>query len=156
MTRRVCPGAIKLAKMGKLVGDYVRILMFSAYARTLSADITALKAETDPFTGGFISAMPVTVVLLRFALKLASLYSQGDVAQAQELIRIGIPQLQEALAFTEGEESQLAAAYRRERRGWDLFYQVLDRLQAGVQQGDALALALQRQAQYLVDSCGVN
>jgi len=148
--------AIKLAKMGKLVGDYVRILMFSAYARTLNADITPLKAVIDPFTGGFISAMPVTVVLLRFALKLVSLYHQGEIAQAQELIRIGIPQLQEALAFTEGDESQLAQAYRRERRGWELFYQVLDQLQAGVQQGDAFALARQRQARQWVTSCAVN
>ncbi|MDO8835038.1 MAG: hypothetical protein Q7V01_05555, partial [Vicinamibacterales bacterium] len=103
--------AMALAKAGKEVGDYVRILVFSAYARALGPGLGGVKAVVDPFTGCFISTLPVTVVLLRFALRTASLFAAGKREEALEFVRTGVPQLREGLEITGGHPSALGRAY---------------------------------------------
>ena len=68
--------AIAMAEVGKQIGDYLRILMFSAYAEALPLDIREIKNITDPFTGCFISKLPITVTLLRFSLRVATLFNE--------------------------------------------------------------------------------
>ena len=70
--------AIRSARIGKLVGDYIRILMFSCYARVLPWSVKKTKDLIDPFTGCFVSYMPFTVVSLRFALKIASFLKKAN------------------------------------------------------------------------------
>jgi hypothetical protein len=148
--------AIAMAKVGKQIGDYVRILMFSAYAQALPLPTSEIKTITQPFTGGFISQLPVTVALLRFSLKVASLFQSGKTDEAVEFITTGVPQLQAALQFTQGNPSQLQRAYAQERRGWQLFYQALDAVEAGLQQQEPWALEVQAAAQKIVANCQVN
>ncbi|MCK5075251.1 MAG: hypothetical protein KAR38_02695, partial [Calditrichia bacterium] len=45
--------AIKSAQTGKIIGDYIRILMFSSYAEILTENINEIKKHIDPFTGCF-------------------------------------------------------------------------------------------------------
>ena len=59
--------AIDAAHVGKLVGDDVRILTFSAYATAIAdarasdgSTVASIKSLMDPFTGGFISRLPMT------------------------------------------------------------------------------------------------
>ncbi|MFH1082877.1 MAG: hypothetical protein V1751_05755, partial [Pseudomonadota bacterium] len=61
--------AIESAHIGKLIGDYARILLFSQYAGVLSWPVKRIKELLDPFTGCFISHIPITVVYLRLALR---------------------------------------------------------------------------------------
>ena len=68
--------AIESAEIGRIVGDYVRILYLTAYAGVLSAGKPELKEVLDPFTGCFISKIPVTVALLRFSLRAALLFHE--------------------------------------------------------------------------------
>lgn len=148
--------AIAMAKVGKQIGDYVRILMFSAYAEALPQAMGAIKAMTNPFTGCFISQLPITVALLRFTLKVATLFQGGKVDEAMEFMHTGIPQLQESLDFIYGQPSELQQTYERELQGWQLYYEALAGVEQALQAGEPWALDVQKAAQQIVGDCLVN
>ncbi len=129
--------AIKAAEIGKMIGDYERILLFSAYARVLGeGDYYQIKRRVDPFTGCFISSIPVTVVYLRFVFKLWELLQFDRHDEAQEMVRVGVPRLRRALEFVRGENSALRRQFERERKAWDAFYH---RLQMHEEKKDMLS-----------------
>ena len=148
--------AIAKAEIGKQIGDYLRLLMFSAYAEALPPDIREIKISFDPFTGCFISRLPVTIALLRFALKVAALFNEGKSEEAVAFMRTGIPQLLEGLDFTQGRPSVLQQAYQRERQGWQLFYSSLAAVEQALKTGEAWALSVQTAARQIVSECSVN
>jgi hypothetical protein len=145
--------AMAPAKVGKEVGDYVRTLMFSAYARAIGAGVDEVKMLADPFTGCFVSRLPATVVLLRFALRIASLSDQLRYGEAAEFARVGVPQLREALDFTSGEPGGLEQAYQRERTGWQLFYDCLADVERGLVAGEAWAETARDTAREIIAGC---
>ncbi|MBW1689582.1 MAG: hypothetical protein JRJ70_02355 [Deltaproteobacteria bacterium] len=145
--------AIQSAYIAKLVSDYVRILLFSAYAETLTGDVKGLKDIIDPFTGCFVSAIPATVVYLRFALKAAALFAEQRVDQAVEFIKSGAKRIAEALDFTGGTHSMLARQYEKERLGWDLYYDTLTAIEAALKGDDLFAQGLHRKAREIIDVC---
>jgi len=147
--------AVAAARRGKLIGDYVRILYFSAYVRVLAKDLRELKDRIDPFTGCFVSSIPATVVHLRFAFKAASLFAAGDDAAATGFVREGTARLRKALAFARGEESDLRRTYLEERASWDLFYGTLTALEDALDRGDPFALALQERARAIGEECRI-
>jgi len=102
---------IQSTYIAKLIGDYVRILYFSAYAKALTHDVAKLKDAIDPFTGCFVSRIPTTVVYLRFGLKAASFFSLGNDEQGLEFIKIGAERLMKALDFVNGENNMLKQCY---------------------------------------------
>ena len=142
--------AIQAAEVGKLVGDYVRILYFSAYAQALEQDVHAIKARVDPFTGSFISHIPITLTYLRFALKVESLFKSGNTSLGVEFVRLAAQRIQGAVDFAFGEAAALKRRYEHERQGWDLYYNTLAAIENGVKAGDEFALDLRRTAQDLV------
>lgn len=146
--------AIKAAAVGKLIGDHVRMLLFSAYGRALG-DVDALKAIVDPFTGCFVSRTPVATTLLRFALQAAALLDGDDPEQGVAFVRDGGHQLCEALAFVDGDPSPLSETLDRERRGWQLFYDTLDALEAALARGDQEARGLAAAAQRIVADAAI-
>jgi len=148
--------AIAAAEVGKQMGDYLRILMFSAYADALPRDVGKIKAIADPFTGCFISKLPVTITLLRFTLKVAALFNEGKPAEAIEFMHTGIPQLQAGIDFTQGRPSALGQAYERERQGWDLFYRSLEAVEKALQSEETWALSVQTAARQIISDCRIN
>jgi hypothetical protein len=147
--------AIKSAFVPKWVGDLVRILYFSAYARALTKDLSALKDKLDPFTGCFISPIPSTLVHLRFALKAASFFADGKTDQGIELIRNGIGRLKKAFDFMEGANSGLRATLEKERSGWNLYYDILAALERALAERDSFAMKLKERARELVERCSL-
>ena len=153
--------AIAAAHVGKLIGDDIRILVFSAYAeaaagdgRDGSLDRAAIGRLLDPFTGGFVSALPQTVVLLRLALRTIRLFSAGEVDPAREYAVDGARRVAEAFdAF--GDAGVVAARVATERTSWDHYYDALDRLETGIEAGDERALALRARAIEIIDSCRI-
>ncbi|MBW1894543.1 MAG: hypothetical protein JRI91_12735 [Deltaproteobacteria bacterium] len=131
--------AIKNAYIGKLIGDYIRILNYSAYAKALAGTITKLKDKLDPFTGGFISKIPLTVVYLRFALKAASFFISGNKRQGFD--------------FTRGDPSPLKQQYEKERLEWDIYYDILAALEEALNKKEPFACDLQRRAAEIVRQC---
>jgi len=148
--------AISAAHVGKMIGDYVRILYFSAYGRAVAADVRSLKAKIDPFTGCFVSRIPETVVHLRFALKAASLFVEGNERDGLNFVTLGTRRITEALDFTSGDSRKLAGVYEQQRRGWDLYYEILTAIEQALQRGDAFAVQLHARAQGLVTRCSTN
>lgn len=148
--------AIQSAHMAKLIGDYIRILYFSSYARTLTEDITQLKDTIDPFTGCFISRIPSSVIFLRFALKAASFFDAGKDGQGLEFIKTGAKRIMNSLDFVIGEESLLRQKYEKERLGWNLYYDTLSAVEDGLYKGDGFALDLKKKAECIVRQCAIS
>ncbi len=142
--------AMAAAKIGKLIGDDVRILVFSAYVRALTlegADDDVLHRLLDPFTGCFASPIPQTLVLLRLALRTLRLFGSGHVDDASEYAVDGPRRVDEYLR-TGGEAAVVALELERERAAWDLYYDALDIIEmGGADRGDAAAR--------IIDACRV-
>ncbi len=142
--------AIKVAETGKIIGDYVRMIYFSAYARWLDPQLKNIKQELDPFTGSFISQIPTTVVMLRFLLKGLEM-TQNKSAQQEEFLQTGVKRIKAALNFTQGKPSPLENQIVQEKKAWSLYYQVLKKLQQKIRAKDPFALELKALAVSLVE-----
>ncbi len=147
--------AIQAAQVGKLVGDYVRILYFSAYAQAIGGDIRKVKDRLDPFTGSFISYIPTTLTTLRFALKVEALFTAGETQQAVEFLKLGTQRIGQAIQFTAGDSGKLTQQYLQERQSWALYYDTLTALEKGIQNGDLFAEDLRRRAQDLISAFAI-
>jgi hypothetical protein len=153
--------SIAAAHVGKLIGDDVRILVFSAYADAAAGDgldgaldRAAIGRLLDPFTGGFVSAIPQTVVLLRLALRTIRLFAAGEVDHAREYAIEGARRVDEAIeAF--GDPAAVAARVEAERSAWGHFYDALDGLEEGIAAQDEGALRLRARAVEIIDACRV-
>ncbi len=146
--------AIKKAYIGKLVGDYARILWFSAYARALPWPTDLIKDQVDPFTGCFISRIPLTIVYLRLALKAATYFATADneaQRKGRELLSIGIRRLSPIIQHLSHVPNPLVEQYQREKRAWDLYYDILSHLEAALERGDPRAVNLREKARKLVE-----
>ncbi len=148
--------AIARAKVGTQISDYLRLLLFSEYAEALPLGTAAIKQKADPFTGCFISKLPLTVTLFRFALKAAALFHEENTGEALQFLRTGIPLLKKEIAFTQGNPSALKRKYLQEREGWDLFYRSLTALEKGLEKGGRWAQAAQKRANEIVKHCLVS
>jgi hypothetical protein len=147
--------AIQAAQVGKLVGDYVRILYFSAYAQAIGGDLRQIKDRLNPFTGSFISYIPTTLTTLRFALKVEALFKAGETQQAVEFLQLGTQRIGQAIQFTAGDSDKLNQQYLQERRGWALYYDTLTALEKGIQDGDLFAEDLRCKAQDLISGLAI-
>jgi len=150
--------AIKMAASGKLISDYIRTLMFSYYAEALPWPIDDIKDVIDPFTGCFVSKIPLTVVYLRFSLKLALSLNQDTKEKNYEGLEFGhsgIRRLHETVQKLT-RTNPLIEQFNKEKRGWDLFYDVLDSTEAGIKEDDPFALELKQKAVAIIDNCRVN
>ena len=148
--------AIQAAQVGKLVGDYVRILYYSAYANALDEDLHQFKKHFDPFTGSFISYIPITLTLVRFALKAEALFSSGDVQLGDEFVRMGIQRIDQALQFAFIDQGKLSQQYQQERLGWALYYDTLSALEQGLQGGDPFAQEMCKKARDLIGGLAIS
>lgn len=149
--------AIRSARLGTVIGDYIRMLWFSTYAHALPWGFEAVKTEFNPFTGSFISRIPTTVVYLRFALQAASFFGASaseEQRQAQQFVMMGARRLQNVL--TRVSSDFVASQYQRERQGWDLYYDILDALEAALERQDEFAHAIQQKARQIVQNCHIS
>ena len=148
--------AIEAAEIGRTVGDYVRMLYFSGYAEALPLSKKALKEILDPFTGCFLSELSQTVVYLRIALKAAALFRDSQTPKGLELVKSGAERISKALEFVQGASSTLRHQYKRERRGWNLYYDILEAVEQALERKDPFALELQKKAQAIIQECKVS
>jgi hypothetical protein len=148
------PSAVEKARVGKLVGDFVRILNFTSYARALPWGVPRIKSVMDPFTGCFISRIPVTVSWLRLAISAAALFAEGSsfsMKEGEELVRLGTSNMGKALKAI-GDETKTRELYEREKAGWDLYYDILNAMEKGLDEGDQFTETLRDKAMDLVQS----
>ena len=138
--------AIKAAHIGKLIGDYTRILLFSSYARLINEDVSKTKDLIDPFTGCFVSKIPITVVYLRFALKAASLFDSEELSPAVEFIQNGSARISQTLKFIKNDIDKVC---RKEKKGWKLFYETLNACRSALKEEDPFVSEMQKKVQTL-------
>jgi len=113
--------AVRAARAGKALGDIVRILQFSAYARALGG-VGALKRRFDPFTGCFISRVPRALAMLRFALEALTMFQADGAAAGVEFVSSGARRLRDELAFADPSSGALERRLAHEREGWDAYF----------------------------------
>ena len=142
--------AIKSARTGKLIGDYARMLLFSYYAKALPWPVEQTKDLIDPFTGCFVSYMPFTVVSLRLALAGASFFKEGKPSDGFDLLQMGTTRLHKTMTDLVESPNPLRARYRMEKKAWNLFYDLLDKVEEGLNTGDPFAHHLKEKARDLI------
>lgn len=148
--------AVRASRISKIIGDDLRILIFSAYARVLTPDPPdPLKHILDPFTGGFVSRIPKTVVHLRSAFRAAALFQRGSPEDGSQMVLEAGKRISKALDFVEGDPSELKQTYLRERKGWDTYYDVLSALERRLTQGGGAASKLRGLARRIVRECAL-
>jgi hypothetical protein len=150
--------AIEGAKLGKYLGDLVRILYFSYYAQALPWPIHEIKNIIDPFTGCFVSKVPFTIVYLRLSFRLAEMFAHDHEPQNREglqLLKQGVDRLEGIIRELNRKPNPLIEKYRQEKEGWDLFYDLLEHMEAALAKGDAFALDLQERSLELIKDCRV-
>ncbi|MFC1746415.1 hypothetical protein ACFL35_20650, partial [Candidatus Riflebacteria bacterium] len=148
--------AIDAASAGKLVGDYIRILQFSTYAGEISEDINHVKDICDPFTGCFISKIPATIVLLRFALRAGWYFAKGENNKGVELLQNGSRRIKETMGFVYGPESKMKQELALEKKSWNIFYDSLDSLEKAISAQEEFALNLAQKARRCIEKCKLN
>jgi len=67
-----------------------------------------------------------------------------------ELVTIGAQQISYAFEFIRGENSALKRRYDNERRGWNVYYDILDAIEQALKNKDPFALGLQQKAKAIV------
>ncbi len=120
--------AMKAASKGNMIGDFIRTLYFSRYTELLAGDISKIKEIIDPFTGCFVSKIPLTTVLLRFCMKAADLFNEGKNDLASDFIMDSFERLDQSIEFAYGTKDLLADQYKKERAAWNLYYDILDEM----------------------------
>jgi len=148
--------AIKSAQTGKLVGDYTRILLFSYYAKALPWSVEQTKDIIDPFTGCFVSYIPFTVVSLRLALKGASFFKDGKPNEGFDLLQMGTNRLYKIIKELSETSNPLQVRFRKEKKAWNIFYDLLDKVEEGLQRGDPFALGLKAKAKELIKTSEID
>ena len=143
------------AYLNKIIGDYIRILYFSAYAKVLTNDTAKLKNTIDPFTGCFISKIPTSVTYLRFGLKAASFFASEEKENGLEFIKIGARRITNALNFVYGKNSMLKQHYEKERNNWNLYYDTLSAVEDALKNNDSFAMKLREKAEGIIHQCYV-
>jgi hypothetical protein len=149
--------AIAAAHIGKLVGDDLRILVFSAYARAVAgpgADPSAISELLDPFTGAFVSDMPVSLAHVRLAMRALRMFGADDPAAGRAYAIDGTRRLAETMRST-ADAPGVAARLAMERAAWHAFYDAIDALEAGIAAGDRAAEAARTRAVAIIDGCRI-
>ena len=145
--------AIKSAHISKMIGDYIRILYFSAYGKAISEDPKQVKELVDPFTGCFISYIPVTVVYLRFALKAMALINEENNDEAIDFINSGVKRLPAAIEFSTGKTNGLKDQYQKERQAWKLYYDTMSAIEDSIKTQNQFGFELKERAIGIVKKC---
>ena len=148
--------AIKSAHIGKLIGDYARILLFSYYAKALPWSVERIKDIIDPFTGCFVSIIPLTVVSLRLALGGALFFKDGKPNGGFDLLQMGTNRLHKIIKKLSKTSNPLREKFRKEKKAWDIFYDVLDKVEEGLKNGDPFDLDLDKKAKELIKTSQID
>jgi hypothetical protein len=148
-------GEVMDTQVAKLIGDYIRILYFSTLSNVISGGLNRVKKLMDPYTGCFISHIPLTIIHLRLALKAISLAYEGKTDWANELICSGAKRLSAAMDFCTCKDSGLKSQYEKERKAWRLYYDTMSVLGDSIRARNPIGLELMEKARNIVTRCMV-
>ena len=142
--------AIKAAHGGKVVGDYIRTIIFSYYAGALEWEVEKTKDATDPFTGGFVSKHPISVVTLRMALDALAEFEKSPES-GEKFVILASERLTKTLKEAISEETNLKKQISDERDAWNNYYDALD----NIKQRDSLRKYCNVNAKQILENCHI-
>jgi len=145
--------AIRNAAVGKMVGDYERMLLFSGYAKALPWPVEETRACLDPFTGCFVLALPLSTALISLALKILTLgpgASVRDGIEPGELLRLSARRLGPLVERFEKDPHWMRESYETEKRAWHGYYDILETVDREGRKASAEAHRLIRKADSVI------
>jgi len=145
--------AVKAGKAGSYVGDLIRLFVFSRYADFLPGGMDGVKKEVDPFTGCFVSPLPVTLALLRLALHL--LDSENSLEERHTILELAGERLPVWVNKGEEKAEELKKIWHAEKKAWDSYYSALDRLEEALSVGDNGALDTAKLFKIILENCRI-
>ncbi len=148
--------AISAAAAGKRIGDYIRILLFSYYGKALPWSMEKTKDMINPFTGCFMSSIPITIVYLRFTFEILAKVKQGSIEQAIEFALSGAQRLGRMLDWLLQNENPIQKIYEQEKAGWNLYYDVLDAAERTLRQKDQFVIEMQEKVKRIIRDSFIN
>ena len=75
--------------------------------------------------------------------------------EAFELLKTGSLRLRKTIAWLNRKPDPLAKKYKDEKKGWDIYYDLLDALEKGIMKDDKYANGLRKKAVALVNDCRI-
>ena len=138
-----------------MIGDYERILLFSRYAEILPWEFSRIKDIADPFTGCFISRIPLTVIFLGFAIKGGTFFERGMLNEAYDFINIGSHRILKSIREYGRVPKKVKEIYDYEKQAWDNYYLILDMVEKSIMKGDLFALELKDKAEKIITNCKI-
>ncbi len=144
--------AVKAGKAGSYVGDLIRILVFSAYAGFLPDGPEKIKRLIDPFTGCFVTPLPITLVMLSLALHLLTPSNEDGRKSILSLANIRLP---DWVKNYDRKSTSLKSIWHQEKRGWNAYYTALNNLEAAVQAESDEAHHTSRRFKEIVKNCRI-
>ena len=145
--------AMRAAVAGKLVGDLERIVLFSLYGATFPDGVGTAQRDLAPFTGSFVTPLPVSTALLTLALHVVSLAAQETAKRSvapEKPLRVADKRLLPLLERTSREPDWMAKKIEAERAAWEAFYDALDWLESSAREGLPEATALTQRIQSII------
>jgi len=124
--------AMEAARIGKMVGDYERILLFSEYTKVCCSDFAVAKDLVDPFTGCFCVPIPLLTTWVRFSLKALGFLAAGKDGDAVDFTLMGAPRVSKCVEFVTGAPSKLEETFKAEVKAWDVYYDSIPECKADV------------------------
>jgi hypothetical protein len=121
----VASGAAISSEVDTAVGDYVRTILFTGYARALGSVDTSWLA---PFTGSYISNAPMAATSIRLMLDVIDRSQHGDETAASELLSLGMRRIAAAYGLALAPGNTLGHQIEQERLGWDRYYAAVEAL----------------------------
>lgn len=148
--------AIKAAASGKEIGDYMRILLFSAYAGCLPGGIERVKERLDPFSGSFISRLPVSLSVISWLARAESLFRSGETSKARQLLLMGAKRISSTIDFVRLPEKGASALENQlflEKAAWNVYYDTLEFCRRGLTDNNGKVNDLAARAAGIIEAC---
>jgi hypothetical protein len=89
--------------------------------------------------------------MMRFAIKGAGFFETSEHELGRRFFVENVSRLQHAIDFIAGTPSQLKQQVETERKGWNLFYDVLDHIEIALTQQNEAAILMQQKTKEIID-----
>jgi hypothetical protein len=86
----------------------------------------------------------------------ACLYKKGNAKEGFDLLQMGITRLHKIISELAKHQNPLREKYCTEKQAWGIFFDVLDKLENGLNEGDPFAVDLKEKAKRLIKGCEIS
>ena len=125
--------------------------------KLLTGGIDKVKEETDPFTGSFISRTPAALVLFRLLMHISDELNKNRAeAEKYEYIEklVSSASVRLAAAFKLFKDREkLKAEFETEKKGWKLYYDIIDFIEAEISAESDFAEKIKKEAGEIFEKC---